>query len=147
MSVTEQNIGTEYNAADISVVNDEVADFNGFLLIGKDKTISNQMDMTGLPGFTKMDETTYGIKLDALGVENLSGGMGIYYDYQSGKNKTVVYADGQEYQTIEFKFDYDSSVTRIDVISTDCTVEDEIKIIFTTKEQADAFQGIIFSWH
>lgn len=43
-------------------------------------------------------------------------------------------------------FDYDFSQRHIMVVSDNCTVEKEIKIVFNSKEQADGFQGICFSW-
>ena len=32
------------------------------------------------------------------------------------------------------------------VVSDDCTVKNEIKVVFNTKEQADGFKGMCFSW-
>lgn len=43
-------------------------------------------------------------------------------------------------------FDYDFSQRHILVVSDDCTVKNEIKVVFTNKEQADSFKGMCFSW-
>lgn len=32
------------------------------------------------------------------------------------------------------------------VVSDDCTVKNEIKVVFNTKEQADGLKGMCFSW-
>lgn len=32
------------------------------------------------------------------------------------------------------------------VVGEACMVEDEIKVVFSTKEQADGFRGMCFSW-
>lgn len=41
---------------------------------------------------------------------------------------------------------YDFSQRHILVVSDDCTVKNEIKVVFTSKEQADSFKGMCFSW-
>ena len=38
------------------------------------------------------------------------------------------------------------SQRHIMVVSDDCTVEKEIKVVFNSKGQADGFQGMCFSW-
>ena len=43
-------------------------------------------------------------------------------------------------------FNYDFSQRHIMVVSDDCTVEKEIRVVFNSKEQADGFHGMCFSW-
>ena len=38
------------------------------------------------------------------------------------------------------------SQRHIMVVSDDCTVEKELKVVFNSKEQAEGFRGMCFSW-
>ena len=75
-----------------------------------------------------------------------SGVLGIDYTYESGDNKADIYIDGKLYESPTVTFNYDFSQRHIMVVSEDCAVENEIKIVFQTKEQADDFKGMCFSW-
>lgn len=77
---------------------------------------------------------------------SVSGILGIYYIYNSGKNKADFYVDGELYKSPTITFDYNFSQRHILVISDDCTVKNESKVMFNTKEQADGFKGMCFSW-
>lgn len=67
-----------------------------------------------------------------LGVENVG--------------KADIYVDGELFQSPTRTFDYDFSQRHILIVSDDCTVKNEIKVVFTSKEQADGFKGMCFSW-
>lgn len=54
--------------------------------------------------------------------------------------------DGELFESPTVTFDYDFSQRHILVVSDDCTVKNEIKVVFNTKEQADGFKGMCFSW-
>lgn len=54
--------------------------------------------------------------------------------------------DGELFESPTVTFDYDFSQRHILVVSDDCTVKNEIKVVFTSKEQADGFKGMCFSW-
>ena len=90
--------------------------------------------------FERVDDTTFTISVSATGV------LGIDYTYESGDNKADIYVDGELFESPTVTFDYDFSQRHILVVSDDCTVNDEIKVVFTSKEQADGFQGMCFSW-
>ena len=66
--------------------------------------------------------------------------------YESGDNKADIYVDGELFESPTVTFDYDFSQRHILVVSDDCTVKNEIKVVFTSKEQADGFKGMCFSW-
>lgn len=65
--------------------------------------------------------------------------LGIDYTCESENNKADIYVDGE-------LFESDFSQRHILVVRDDCTVKDEIKVVFNTKEQADGFHGMCFSW-
>ena len=90
--------------------------------------------------FERMDDTTFIIN------ESMSGILGIDYTYESGANKADIYVDGKLFDSPTVTFDYDFSQRHILVVSDDCTVKNEIKVVFTSKEQADGFNGMCFSW-
>ena len=54
--------------------------------------------------------------------------------------------DGELYESPTVMFNYDFSQRHIMVVSEDCTVEKEIRVVFNSKEQADGFHGMCFSW-
>lgn len=90
--------------------------------------------------FVRVDDTTFTISTSASGI------LGIDYTYESGDNKADIYVDGELFESPTVTFDYDFSQRHILVVSDDCTVKSEIKVVFNTKEQADGFKGMCFSW-
>lgn len=90
--------------------------------------------------FERVDDTTFTISTSASGI------LGIDYTYESGDNKADIYVDGELFESPTVTFDYDFSQRHILVVSDDCTVKNEIKVVFTSKEQADGFKGMCFSW-
>ena len=90
--------------------------------------------------FKRVDDTTFTISTSASGI------LGIDYTYESGDNKADIYVDGELFESPTVTFDYDFSQRHILVVSDDCTVKNEIKVAFTSKEQADGFKGMCFSW-
>ncbi len=54
--------------------------------------------------------------------------------------------DGELYESPTVTFNYDFSQRHILGVSDDCTVEKEIRVVFNSKEQADGFRGMCFSW-
>ncbi len=113
---------------DLSPVNSQVASFANFRYIAADE-------------FDRTDDVTFSM----TGI-SISGILGIDYSYQSGDNVTEIYVDGELFEAPTVTFDYDFSQRHILVVSNDCTVKDEIEIVFSSKELADMFQGLMFSW-
>ena len=58
----------------------------------------------------------------------------------------VVRLDTEYIEHWTITFNYDSSQRHIMIVGDNCTVEKELKIVFNTKEQADGFKGMCFSW-
>lgn len=85
-------------------------------------------------------------KRDALHEKIKKAEGTIDYIYESGDNKADIYVDGELFESPTVTFDYDFSQRHILVVSDDCTVKNEIKVVFNTKEQADGFKGMCFSW-
>lgn len=81
-----------------------------------------------------------------IGAIAATGVLGIDYDFVSGDNKADIYVDGELFQSPTRTFDYGFSQRHILIVSDDCTVKNEIKVVFTSKEQADGFKGMCFSW-
>lgn len=114
--------------ADIDVINADVHKFDNFIWYDASSD------------FERVDDTTFTISTSASGI------LGIDYTYESGDNKADIYVDGELFESPTVTFDYDFSQRHILVVSDDCTVNDEIKVVFTSKEQADGFHGMCFSW-
>ena len=75
-----------------------------------------------------------------------SGTLCIDYTFESGDNKADIYVDSELYESPTVTFNYDFSQRHILGVSDDCTVEKEIRVVFNSKEQADGFRGMCFSW-
>ena len=90
--------------------------------------------------FERLSDTTFLLNTEAAGV------LGIDYAYESGDNHADIYVDGELYESLTITFDYDFSQRHIMVVSEECTVKQNIVVVFDTKEQADGFQGMCFSW-
>ena len=113
---------------DIDVINADVHKFDNFVWYDASSD------------FERVDDTTFTISVSATGV------LGIDYTFESGDNKADIYVDGELYKSPTVTFNYDFSQRHILVVSDDCTVKSEIKVVFNTKEQADGFKGMCFSW-
>ena len=114
--------------ADVDVINADVHKFDNFVWYDASSD------------FERVDDTTFTISTSASGI------LGIDYTFESGDNKADIYVDGELFESPTVTFDYDFSQRHILVVSDDCTVKNEIKVVFNTKEQADGFKGMCFSW-
>ena len=113
---------------DVDVINADVHKFDNFVWYDASSD------------FKRVDDTTFTISTNASGV------FGIDYTYESGDNKADIYVDGELFKSPTVTFDYDFSQRHILVVSENCTAKNEIKIVFTSKVQADGFNGMCFSW-
>lgn len=113
---------------DTDVINADVHKFDNFVWYGADND------------FKRIDDTTFTLNASVSGI------LGIDYTYESGDNKADIYVDGELFESPTVTFDYDFSQRHILVVSDDCTVKNEIKVVFNTKEQTDGFKGMCFSW-
>lgn len=112
----------------VEAVNAEVSKFDHFSWYSAEKD------------FKRLSDTTFLLNTEAAGV------LGIDYTYESGDNHADIYVDGELYESPTVTFDYDFSQRHIMVVSEECTVKQNIEVVFDTKEQADGFQGMCFSW-
>lgn len=113
---------------EVDVINTDVHKFDNFVWYDANSD------------FERVDDTTFTISTSASGI------LGIDYTYESGDNKADIYVDGELFESPTVTFDYDFSQRHILVVSDDCTVKNKIKVVFNTKEQADGFRGMCFSW-
>ncbi len=128
-SVIDDNVAASTGKmSDVDVINAEVHKFDNFVWYDASSD------------FERVDDTTFAISTSASGI------LGIDYTYESGDNKADIYVDGELFESPTVTFDYDFSQRHILVVSDDCTVKNEIKVVFTSKEQADGFKGMCFSW-
>lgn len=128
-SVIDDNVAASTGKmSDTDVINADVHEFDNFVWYDASTD------------FERVDDTTFIISTSAFGI------LGIDYTYESGDNKADIYVDGELFESPTVTFDYDFSQRHILVVSDDCTVKDEIKVVFTSKEQADGFKGMCFSW-
>ena len=128
-SVIDDNVAASTGKmSDVDVINADVHKFDNFVWYDASSD------------FERVDDTTFAISTSASGI------LGIDYTYKSGDNKADIYVDGELFESPTVTFDYDFSQRHILVVSDDCTVKNEIKVVFTSKEQADSFKGMCFSW-
>lgn len=128
-SVIDDNVAASTGKmSDVDVINADVHKFDNFVWYDASSD------------FERVDDTTFAISTSASGI------LGIDYTYKSGVNKADIYVDGELFESPTVTFDYDFSQRHILVVSDDCTVKNEIKVVFTSKEQADSFKGMCFSW-
>ena len=128
-AVIDENIAASTGKMkDTDVINADVHRFNNFIWYGADTD------------FKRIDDTTFTLNASASGI------LGIDYTFESGDNKADIYVDGELYESPTVMFNYDFSQRHIMVVSEDCTVEKEIRVVFNSKEQADGFHGMCFSW-
>ena len=114
--------------ADADAINADVHKFDNFVWYGAGSD------------FERVDDTTFIISAGA------SGTMGIDYYYNPGENKADIYVDGELYKSLTVTFNYGFSQRQIRAVGDDCTVKSEIRVVFDTKEHADGFKGMCFSW-
>ena len=126
--IDDNRIASTGKLPDVDVINAAVHKFDNF--VWYDASYD----------FERVDDTTFTI------CTSVSGIMGIDYTYESGDNKADIYVDGALYESPTVTFDYDFSQRHILVVSDNCIVKKEIKVVFTSKEQADGFKGMCFSW-
>lgn len=103
--------------ADIDVINADVHKFDNFIWYGADTD------------FKRIDDTTFTLNASASGI------LGIDYTFESGDNKADIYVDGELYESPTVMFNYDFSQRHIMVVSDDCTVEKEIRVVFNSKNR------------
>ena len=128
-AVIDENVAASTGKMeDAEVINEDVHKFDNFIWYGADTD------------FERIDDTTFTLNASASGI------LGIDYTFESGDNKADIYVDGELYKSPTVTFNYDFSQRHIMVVSDDCTVEKEIKVVFNSKEQADGFRGMCFSW-
>ena len=128
-SVIDDNVAASTGKmTDVDVINADVHKFDNFVWYDASSD------------FERVDDTTFTISTSASGI------LGIDYTFESGDNKADIYVDGELFESPTVTFDYDFSQRHILVVSDDCTVNDEIKVVFTSKDQADGFKGMCFSW-
>ena len=113
---------------EVSAINRSVYKFDNFVWYGADSD------------FARVDDVTFVLNTSASGI------MGIDYTYESGNNNADIYVDGKLFKSPTVTFDYDFSQRHILIVSDECSVENEIKVVFASKEQADGFKGMCFSW-
>ena len=133
--IIDQNVSAGTGKmGDVAAVNSNVNQFDQFVWYGVDN------DTTSGTGFERVDDLTY-----VLSNVSGSGILGIDYTYKSGENKADIYLDDQLFESPTITFDYDFSQRHILVVGTDCTVNQQIRVVFSSSEQADGFHGMCFS--
>ena len=94
----------------------------------------------GVTQFVRVDDTTYTIAASASGV------LGIDFLYDSGDGRVQVYLDGVLYESPVLLFECGFAQRYLLVVDTEVTVAERITVVFDTKEEADGFLGVYFSW-
>jgi hypothetical protein len=131
--VIDQNVQNVTGWMEVSVpIDTTLSKFTNFQYFGR----SSGSD----PAFTRSDDVTYILNA------SVSGFFGIDYSMVSGDNQVDIWIDGEKITTETTNFPYDFTQRHIRPISDTVTVSSEIKLVFGSKEQADGFYGVCFSW-
>ena len=90
--------------------------------------------------FTRADALTFVHRGTAL-----RGDVGLDIDYRSGENRVTLWLDGEQAAELNVRFRYDFSQRRIVPLAQDCRVQQEIRVVFGSLEQADSFRGMMWT--
>lgn len=111
----------------VEAVNSHISDFKNFRYYP-------------VEDFQKIDEYTY-----ELEIETLPGMLGIDYTCVKGENLITVYADDQIICEKQIVWNNDFTLQYIEKIVDECEIHSRIQIVFSSKEQMEAFHGIIIN--
>lgn len=111
----------------VEAVNPHISDFKNF-------------SYYPVEDFQKIDEYTY-----ELEIETPPGMLGIDYTCVKGENLITVYADDQIICEKQIVWNNDFTLQYIEKIVDECEIHSRIQIVFSSKEQMEAFHGIIIN--
>lgn len=94
----------------------------------------------GVDDFERVDDFTFEIETRAQGEI-----VGIDYHLLNGENKVEVYADGKLFAEVPVSWDNSYAQRRMMIIGNDFNASNVIKLVFSTKEEAENFGGLILS--
>jgi len=117
---------TPYDAQEIAPVSKNVPTFESCRYISSS-------------GFTMSDEVTYEISLDSV-----SGSLGMDYVYQTGKNKVVIYVNGEKQKKRTVKWEGEMQ-QHIEQAGVKLEGVQSLKLVFAEPVQAAVFNGIIIT--
>lgn len=105
--------------------------------VNPELTCFNNFKYYSINDFRKIGEYTYELETSIQ-----SGMLGIDYTCVKGENIISIYADDQMICEKQIVWDNDFTLQFIERITDDCEVKKKIKVIFSSKEQMEAFHGI-----
>ena len=111
----------------IEAVNPEVVQFENF-------------EYYSIGDFKKVNEYTY-----ELETEMMPGMLGIDYTCVKGENLITIYSDNQIICEKPVVWNNDFTLRFIEKVADNCEVRSKMKIVFSSKEQMEAFHGIILN--
>lgn len=114
-------------SSSIEAVNSEIVNFENFRYYSIDD-------------FHETDGYTYELETGTL-----SGMLGIDYTCVKGENVITIYADDQVICEKQIVWENDFTLQYIELIADQFEVNSGIKIVFSSKEQMEAFHGITFN--
>jgi hypothetical protein len=133
MDVIHRNVQNATGRMEVSApIENAMSTFSNFQYYGK----SSDSD----PSFVRSDDVSYVLEATASGL------LGIDYSFVSGDNEVEIWIEGEKTTTETITFNYDFSQRHIHPIRDNVTVSSEVKLMFGSKEQADGFNGVCFSW-
>lgn len=90
--------------------------------------------------FRKVDEYTYELEGDVpLSI------MGIDYTNVKGSNQITIYADDENICDKQINWEHDFTLRFIEIAADECEARSVIRIVFSSKEQMEAFHGIVIN--
>lgn len=128
---------------------ESAADFKSEIpvAVNPDSELYDQYHYIPADSFLRADDLNFiiGIKdLSTLSVENV-GMLGIDYDYVEGKNTVQIVLDRKIFAGLQNEYEGTEPERHIRIVNNNATVYEEMAVSFATKEQADAFHGIIMT--
>ena len=118
-----------HETKDVAPYDPEVKEYDTFYYIGS-------------PDCVRTDKKTWEIKFNG----SLSGKLGIDHELLPGGGSLSVYADGELITEENYEWDYDYPLKAIHKINdSGCSVNENIRLEFSSSEMADSFSGLIFT--
>lgn len=126
--LNQTNKNMPFEKVELEPVNKDVVEYDHFRYFPADH-------------FTRVDELTWEIETDQI-----SGKLGVYRRYDLGNCTLKVFADDVLFKEAAIDWQYEFSQTHFDKLSEEiCTVDRNIKLVFASAEQADGFEGLLFT--
>lgn len=108
--------------------------------VNREVVLLDNFQYYSINNFHKVDEYTYELEADIpLGM------LGIDYTSVKGNNQITIYADDENICDKQINWEHDFTLRFIEIAADECKACSVIRIMFSSKEQMEAFHGIVIN--